>query len=327
MEVIKSLLSKLRHTGVLFLIGVILIVYLAFGFVYWQQGGKQREYEEQIAKFDAILARPLPSIEKLQAEYEEINRALAPMTDVAAIERLVGIADESGIDVDPARGNFNVPTVSVSRVNMGGTSYQILSFTGIKVQGNRDNVMAFISDLDSGKTLQTMVLKKVNTSEVEIVFSGEEGDRRAEFRQVASAVKAMMNDAGLTRIPRPMNFATGVATNLMGDNPETPEIVEGFPDITTSAVTRGYSGSGTPRDGYVLYGHDRIPSDNTTQFESVNYIATRTTRYYYTSETDGTVRQFDRANVATAREYRETLASGIALRVTVDVDIYTKPEE
>ncbi len=328
MEIIKNLIIRLRHTGVLFLIGVILITYVSFGFLYWQQGGQQSEYEEKIAKLDVILSRPLPSVEKLQAEYEEVNLALTPITDVDAIVMLIGIAAENGIDVSEASGNFFVPKASISGVKMGGGSYQILSFTGVKVQGDYDNVMAFISDLDSGKTLKTMVLKKVTTTEVEVVFTGEEGSRRTELRNVASAVLTMMKSVDLTEIPAPMNFAGGVATNLMGDDPDTGETVEGFPDITATAEERGYSGTGTPRDGYVLYGHDKISiddTDNTTQFESVDYISALTTSYYYTSEADGTVHQFDGANVATATRYLSGEAAEIELHATVDVVIYIKP--
>ena len=82
MEVIKNLIIKFRHVGVLFLVGVIVITYIAFGFLYWQQGGQQSEYEEKITKLDVILSRPLPNVEKLQAEYEAVNLALAPMTIV-----------------------------------------------------------------------------------------------------------------------------------------------------------------------------------------------------------------------------------------------------
>jgi len=128
-------------------------------------------------------------------------------------------------------------------------------------------------------------------------------------------------------IPNPVSFDGGVATNLMGDDPDTGETVEGFPDITTLADEKGYTGTGSPRDGYVLYGHNKIDPDDTTQFVTVNYIATLTTTYYYTCEADGTVRQFDIADVALATEYLGSEESKIETVATVDVDIYTKPGE
>ncbi|MFC2010742.1 hypothetical protein ACFLUR_00410 [Chloroflexota bacterium] len=317
MEIIKSLLIRLRHTGIMFLIGLIVIAYIALGFLYWQQGAEQEKNMGQIAKLNAILAKPLPSVVELQVEYEAVNLALAPMTDVDAIAMLVDIAEENGIDVDEASNKFRVPRAVVGN--------RVLSFNGISVQGDYDNVMAFISDLDSGKTRDNMVLESLTIEEVVVTFTGEVGSRRAEFRRVASAVLAMMTDNDLDEIPYPMNFAGGVAANLTGDDLSTEEIIEGFPDITTTAAEKGYSGNATVSAGYVLYNHDKISTDNTTQFKTVSYINTLTTKYYYTCETDGTVRQFDGSNVSTATEYATRAPSKIEVAASVSVAIYFKP--
>ncbi len=299
----ENLISRLRQMGILLLIGFLLIIYIAFGFVYLQQAPQQGELDEQIANLSLILSRPLPSAEELQAEYDEVNFALAPMTDIAAVEMLVGIAEESGIDIDEDSGKFHVPSATFSPAEVGKGSYQILPFRNIHVQGNHDNVMAFISDLDSGKTLKTMVLTRVATHQTALEAKAEEQVRREEFLNVAFAVVDMMTDNGLSAIPNPMNFAGGIATNLMGDDSGTVVVVEGFPDITTTAVGKGYTGTDSPWDGYVLYEHDKISTDNTTQFETVSYISIPETEYYYTCEADGTVRQFDGPDVATATEY------------------------
>ena len=326
MEIIQALLTRFRRMGVLFLIGIFIIIYIAIGIVYFQQGAGQRELEEQITQLSLIVAKPLGSDEELRAEYDEVNLALAPMTDSDAIEMLVGIAEKSGIDVDKDAGKLRISPATVREEKMGGGTYQVLSFTGITVQGDYDQVMAFIKALDSGEALETMVLKKVTIKPVEVTFVGEEGERRAEFRSVSEAVSAMMDDNGLFRIPNPMSFAGDVATNLMGDDPDTEETVEGFPDITTLAADKGYTGTGSPRDGYVLYGHDKISTDDTTTFSIVSYITILTTTYYYTCEADGTVRQFDVANVAFATEYVGSEESKTETVATVDVDIYTKPQ-
>ena len=184
--------------------------------------------------------------------------------------------------------------------------------------------MAFISALDSGTALETMVLRKVVFNQQLVLVGGEEGDRRAEFRNVASAVKAMMTDNGLSQIPNPMNSAGGIATNLMGDDPNTVGTAEGFPDTTTTAVQKGYTGNLTPRGGYVLYKHDKISADDSAQYETVNYLTTLTTKYYYTCEANGAVRQWDGSNIITAAEYLGIEQSKIELRANVDVDIYTK---
>ena len=63
---------------------------------------------------------------------------------------------------------------SSSNTAVGEGKYQVISFRDIMVQGDYDNVMAFISDLDSGETLKTMVLKRVTIKPIEINVAGEE---------------------------------------------------------------------------------------------------------------------------------------------------------
>ncbi|MFC2005261.1 hypothetical protein ACFLUY_03450, partial [Chloroflexota bacterium] len=227
---------RFRQGGFLFIIGLILIVYAALGFLYLQQGAQQREFEEQIATLSAILSNPLAGGEELQAEYDAANLALAPMTDTNAIAMLVALAEENGLDIDKAADKFRVPTAGLGGTTVGGGSYQLISFRDIHAQGKYDDVMAFVSALDSGIRLENMVLTRLVTDEVEVAATGEEGTRRAEFRSVIAAVTAMMTDNALLVIPNPMNFRGGTAINLMGDDVNTTLEVEGFPDITTTAA-------------------------------------------------------------------------------------------
>jgi len=303
-------MNRFRRMGLLILVGVLVIIFAALSIVYLQQGARQRELGEQINKLSLTLLKPLPNAEKLQAEYDKVNRSLSPLTREGAldiykyIDKIVGIAEESGIDVDPDSGKFNIPAQNlVGEVKVGEGNYQFLSFKNIRVQGDYDSVMAFISNLESGETLKTLALKTADTSQVELTVSGEEKARRAEFNEVRSAVIAMMVDNALAEIPNPINYAGGTATNLMGDDPDTAVTVEGFPDITTTAADKGYTGTGIPRDGYVLYEYDKIDPDDTTTYSTVSYISTLKTTYYYTCEADGIVRQFDSPDVATATEY------------------------
>ncbi len=317
-----NLFARIGRMGFLIVVGIFLIIYVALGILYFQQGAKQEDLRERINNLRIVVSKPLPSVEKLKAGYDEVNRSLSPLEIPAAIAVLVGIAGESGINADPASGKFNVPPPgSPTTQVVGEGTYQILSFRNIKVQGDYESVMAFISDLDSGKTMKTMVLKNASIGWTKFDIKPEEKVRGEEFRDVSLAVIAMMTDNS-TEIPNPVSYAGGTATNYMGDDLDTEETVEGFPDITTTAAERGYAGTGTPRDGYVLYGHDKISTDNTTQFETVSYIHLLTTEYYYTCEADGTVRQFDGPDVATAIEYVD-----IETVATLDVDLYTKPLE
>ena len=326
MENTKTLITRFWPTGVLLIMGFIVIIYIALGLVYFQQNSKQKELDRQILQLDTVLARPLGSAEEVQQKYDEVNRLLAPMSDSDAIAMLVSIAEQSGIDISDESGKLRIPSAAFSQEKIGGNTYQLMCFRNVYVQGSYDNVMAFISNLDSGATKETMVLKRVSTSKVEFTFTGVEGDRRAEFRNVASAVLDMMNDNGLLKIPNPMSSADGTATNLMGDNPDTPGMVEGFPDIITTAAEKGYSSNATPRGGYVLYMHDKISMDDTTRYQTVNYFSTFTTKYYYTCEADGTVRQWDGPNVSRAKEYVGSEKSTMETKILVDIDIYSKPK-
>jgi hypothetical protein len=325
MDVIQRLFARFRNLGVLLIIGFILIVYIALGFVYFQQGARQKEVQEKINQLNLIVNRPLVSDEKLQAEYDKIKFALAPISNFAAVETLVNMAEDRGINVDKDAGKLRITPAISREEKKGGATYQILSFKNVSVQGAYDRVMAFIATLDSGETQKTIILTKVDIRQVRFVYAGEEGQRRAEFRTVQAAVVAMMEDNNLSDIPEPINFTDGVATNLMGDDPDTEGVVEGFPDVSTTIVDKGYRGTDSPREGYVLYKHDKIDPVDDTRFRTVNYSTTLSTTYYYTCESSGEVRQFDGADVLNATELLGTEESKMETLATLDLDIYTRP--
>jgi hypothetical protein len=298
------------------ILGVCLILYVGLGFIYTQQEPKQKNVEEQISKTIAIVNRQLPDMKKLQAQYDDMNQKLAPVELKKALEIIVGIAEESGIDVDPNLNKLRIPSPTAPKTQtVGGATYTVQSFNQVKVQGDYDSVMSFIADLDSGSTNETMFLRRVDISHVEIRYTGEEAIRRAEFRDVIAAVQAMMADNSLTKIPNPLNHKGGVATGNM----------TAFPDTTTTAVDRGYTGTANPKAGYLLYQHDRISNDDATVFSTINYIDGRNTRYYYTCEAGGTVRQFNMSDIAKATEYSGSEEFSIETAANVDIDLYTKP--
>jgi len=312
------LLPRIGRMAFLVIIGVCLIIYIGVGIVYLQQGPKQKNLQEQINKTAVIVQKPLPDMKKLQAEYEAVQQALAPMSIPEVLEVIVDIAEKNGIDVDPSSGRFHIPPPPGPQAKkIGEGTYQILSIGGIKAQGDYESVMAFISDLDSGKTLETMLLRRVELNQIEIKFGEEETARRAEFRAVIAAVRDMMAANGLSQIPHPIDYEGGVATNDMS----------AFPDITTTAAEKGYTGSDTPKSGYVLYEHDRILADNTTTFETESYIDQTVTQYYYTCEADGTVRQFDGPDLTTATEYFGSEEYEVETVAILSVDLYSKPAQ
>lgn len=320
----ENLTNKLGRMGLLFLIGILVIIYAALGIIYVQQGPKQRELELQINKLSLTLLKPLPSAEKLQAEYDEAQRSMSPLTPKEALDIIVGVAAESGIDVDPDRDKFLIPQGNlVGEKRVGEGNYQVLSFKNVKAQGDYDSVMAFLSNLESGEGLKTAVLNDVAISQIELQISAEEESRMAEYHDVQSAVIAMMTDNVITKIPNPATYASGIAQNQMGFVAGMPD--QGFPDFTTTAADKGYTGAGSPNPGYVLYQHDKIDPSDTTTYSTLTYLSTAETKYYYTCETDGTVRQFGGPDVATAKEYRIYEVAKTETVAALTVDIYTKP--
>ncbi|MFC1874466.1 hypothetical protein ACFLYX_04105 [Chloroflexota bacterium] len=327
MNVLKGIFERFWASGSIIIGGFLLIIYIAFGILYVQQGIEQKSTQKKVDQVNAVLVRPLATAEELEAKVAAINDALKPIKGTEAVAVIVSIAQLSGIDVSVESGKLQVSPVSDGQfksVKLGGGNFQVLSINNIRLQGSRDNIMAFLSDLDAGTTLENMVLKKVSIVEVDVPYTGEEGVRRGEFERVMTAVEALLADNDLQEIPNPTSFIDGEANNIMGDDPDTEGITEGFPDAVTTAEEKGYTGTDTPRAGYVLYQHDLISTDNTTQFETVDYISVLKTIYFYTCEVDGTVRQFDGANLSSAREYFGSEGVAVELVATVDVDIYTK---
>jgi hypothetical protein len=113
------------------------------------------------------------------------------MTDSEAIAMLVGIAEKSGIDVAPDSDKLIVPSAAVREEEMGGSTYQVFSFKSVSAQGSYDSVMAFISDLDSGTTQETMVLKRVNINQIEVEVIREEPETEAVTVTVIETVATL----------------------------------------------------------------------------------------------------------------------------------------
>jgi len=312
----QIILAKIRRVGFIVVLGVCVIVYLGLGSVYIQQGPKQKDLEGQIMKTMVVVNKPLPSMEDLQAKYDDVNEALAPIEIPEALAAIVEIAEKSGIDVSPESRKFQInPPGRSGQKKIGEGTYQVLAFNNIKAQGDFDAVMNFVSDLDNGATLKTMILKNADFKWVQLNLDEKEKARRAEFRAVIQAVAEMMSENNLEAIPRPVASGEDLAVNDMA----------AFPDVATTIQSKGYTGTGTPRGGYLLYEHDRIIADNTTEYETVSYIDVPFTEYYYTCEADGSVRQFDGPDLETATEYLGSEEAVFETVATVSVDLYTRP--
>jgi len=141
----------------------------------------------------------------------------------------------------------------------------------------------------------------------QFIGAGETEARETEFSTVQTAVHAMMVDNGISTITAAFAYAAlGTATNSM----------TGFPDTTVTLETKGanqafedaaiLAGDITAEVlGYRLYGSqivvdvngDGLYTADVDAIKTVSYVAMGTSTYYYTCESDGTVRQFNMADL------------------------------
>ena len=110
---------------------------------------------------------------------------------------------------------------------------------------------------------------------------GESEAAATELENIQSAVLAMMVDNGLSTLPNPV----GAATSSMA----------AFPDSTTNATAKGTDTYGGTKAGYILYQHelayDSDGNGTLDAVQTVNYVATPTTKGTYTVNSAGTVNQ------------------------------------
>ena len=121
------------------------------------------------------------------------------------------------------------------------------------------------------------------------IGAGEEEAKDTEFATIQAAVHSMMVDNELETLPANTFVVVGARTRDLG----------AFPSNAVCATDKMYDilgvayDSGTDKDGYVLYQHDRIANNDNVTLS--NYTATATTAYWYYVDAQGTVFQSDTA--------------------------------
>jgi len=138
----------------------------------------------------------------------------------------------------------------------------------------------------------------------QFIGAGEEEVRETEFATIQSSVHAMMDDNEISSIPNAVAYVTpgGAVVNAVND-------MTAFPDPTSDWDLVGGKLTDPTGDtpytlldepGYLLQDHDKNAGDTGL----VDYVVISTSEYYYTCETDGTVRQWETADTtATGTEY------------------------
>lgn len=244
-----SLLNKVRRTGFLILIGLVVIIYIGMSFLYFQQSPSQTKITGQITQLQTVINKPLASAEKLNADYKQATTTLTLLPSQEILQKITDIAKESGIDIEPSAGKFTFPSASTPKALKVGThNYQVLSFTGIKVQGEYSKVMDFITRLESGDVLPTFVIKSLTLKDVSlpeevegttgetegetgvVIVTPEEENRIKEYKDVLASLNAMMEENQLSSIPNPaFTYANGKATNDMSIFPDIRSGWEALP--------------------------------------------------------------------------------------------------
>ena len=118
---------------------------------------------------------------------------------------------------------------------------------------------------------------------------GAEEAKDTEFANIQAAVHSMMTDNELSLLPTPVDTTR---TNNMGAFPDTSATAAAGAGAKDKDID-GNNYVAADKNGYILYQHDR-EGDGLTDNLS-NYVATKTTSYWYTTDAQGTVIQYDTA--------------------------------
>lgn len=197
----ESLMTRLRRMGRLLLLGILVVICAGLGIFYIDQNRSQRELLDEINRTSLTIARPLPSAEKLVEEYQEVNSALSPLTAKEVLNIIIGIAKDSGIDTSPEKEKLYVPPQEVIKEEkVGEGKYRVMYFNDIAVQGNFDAVLTFISKLESGQIIKTLILKKAVLTQVNTkAETGEEKTETVAVLNVAIYTKSGSTTSGSTK--------------------------------------------------------------------------------------------------------------------------------
>lgn len=116
---------------------------------------------------------------------------------------------------------------------------------------------------------------------------GETEAKDTEFANVQSAVHAMMVDNELYSLPDPVSLEAN-RTNDMSVFPDTSAVgADKLTDIYGNTFQAFFD-----KEGYIIYRHDRL-GDGSNSANLTNYVATQTTSYWYTADSQGIIAQYD----------------------------------
>ena len=144
------------------MIGVFLLILAAMGIFYLQQQRDRDSLDEQLDQLRDLVANPVVISEELKQKYAEAQEAIPSELETGdVVSRILSIATENGFDVVTTQDVTITWSDTHRKENIEGTSYQVFTFE-LKVSGEYDRVIYFVSDVDSTLELKTLVIEDLD---------------------------------------------------------------------------------------------------------------------------------------------------------------------
>ncbi len=153
------LIARIKALAAPIGLGLFVIMAVAIGLVYFQQGGEQGDLRAEIDQQVRITSRARQSAEAIEARFQEVQDAIpsADLKETDVFEVVLDIAGRSGVAA-------SIRLQSLGTRKVGKTDYRVLTFT-VTGTGGAEEVDAFIEALDRGQTsLPTLVLEDLKVS-------------------------------------------------------------------------------------------------------------------------------------------------------------------
>ena len=143
------------------MIGVFLLILAAMGIFYLQQQRDRDSLDEQLDQLRSLVANPVVISEELKQKYAEAQEAIPSELETGdVVSHILSIATENGFDVTTQDVTITWSDAPRNE-NIEGTSYQVFTFE-LKVSGEYDRVIYFVSDVDSTPELKTLVIEDLD---------------------------------------------------------------------------------------------------------------------------------------------------------------------
>lgn len=145
------------------MIGLLVIIIIAMGLVYFQEKRGQPALEEQISNFERSLSQSTDPTPEQQAQYNEAHQAVTTEIDEEqVIKAVVNLAKEHGFEVGlDEQSDIQIKASTAKTETVIDANYQILPFQ-INIDGDYDSVRSFIDDIAIMPSFKTLVIESLS---------------------------------------------------------------------------------------------------------------------------------------------------------------------